>query len=192
VFHPGLFSSTHFLIDFLDLQDLREKTLLELGCGSGLISIWAARRGAEVTATDLSIKAIENTILNAKANGVGLRIVRSDLFGNLGAEKFDWIVINPPYYAKAVRTEQDLAWHCGENHEYFEKLFSSMANHMHEDSQVIMILTKEGCDVAEILRIAEKSSFHLNLLKERNTLLDEKDYLFGVRLSLSARVTSRA
>jgi hypothetical protein len=67
-----------------------------------------------------------------------------------------------------------------------------MADHIHEDSQVIMILTKEGCDVSGIIRIAEKHSFYLHLLKERNALLDERDYLFGVRLSLSARVANSA
>jgi release factor glutamine methyltransferase len=192
VFHPGLFSSTHFLIDFLSREDLRTKTLLELGCGSGLISVWAARQGAQVTASDLSTKAISNTVLNAKFNSASIRIVRSDLFDNLGKERFDWIVINPPYYARAVRDERDLAWHCGENMEYFQKLFTSMADHIHEDSQVIMILTKEGCDVSGIIRIAEKHSFYLHLLKERNALLDERDYLFGVRLSLSARVANSA
>jgi hypothetical protein len=67
-----------------------------------------------------------------------------------------------------------------------------MADHIHEDSQVIMILTKEGCDIAGIIRIADRHSFHLHLLKERNALLDERDYLFGIRLSLAARVANSA
>src|SRR5688572_22573694 len=75
VFHPGLFSSTHFLIDFLASEDLRTKSLLELGCGSGLISIWAAKHGAQVTATDLSTKAIANVALNAQENHASIRIV---------------------------------------------------------------------------------------------------------------------
>ena len=188
VFHPGLFSSTHFLIDFLAKQDLSSKSVIELGCGTGLISIWASRQGANVTAADLSKRAIENTKLNAQYNKAAIRIVESDLLDRFDGERFDWIVINPPYYAKPVRTELDLAWHCGENLQYFEKLFGSLANHVHDESNVIMILTKEGCDVSGILSIAEMNSFYLQLLKERSALLDERDYLFSIRPSLSARV----
>src|SRR5215475_4196780 len=68
VFHPGFFYSTKFLIDFLSDQPLKNKTLLELGCGTALISIFAAKNGAIVTASDVSQKAIDNAALNVKAN----------------------------------------------------------------------------------------------------------------------------
>jgi release factor glutamine methyltransferase len=192
VFHPGLFSSTHFLIDFLTPLDLRSKTLLELGCGTGLISIWAHWQGARVTASDLSSRAVANATLNAKKSGAPIRIVQSDLFDALSNEAFDYIVINPPYYAKEVKSEIDLAWHCGEKLEYFEKLFQTLSHHIHDQSEVIMIVTKEGCDVAGILRIAEVNGFYLHLLRERNALLDEKDYLFRIKPLLSARVAAQS
>ena len=64
VFHPGLFYSTTFLINFLLAQKIRNKSLLELGCGTGLLSIISAKNGAVVTASDLSHQAIKNITSN--------------------------------------------------------------------------------------------------------------------------------
>lgn len=187
VFHPGLFSSTHFLIKHLLEQDLKGKHLLELGSGTGLISVWASRQGANVLSTDLSSKAVANTTQNAQRLRSPIQVVQSDLFDKISKRIFDWIVINPPYYARAIRSEEDLAWHCGENLEYFSKLFGSLDSYMDDESQVLMNLTQEGCDLPSIFSIAEKHSFYFELLKERSALLDGKDYLFRVRRSFRDR-----
>jgi release factor glutamine methyltransferase len=191
VFHPGLFSSTHYLIDFLGRQDLKTKTLLELGCGTALISIWASRRGAKVTATDLSGHAIANAKANVQAASVDVQVIQSDLFDRLPGATFDWIVLNPPYYPRAVKSERDLAWHCGENLEYFEHMFKSLIHHIHEQTRVIMILTREGCDVAGILKIADDHKFYLELISERKAWLDGRDFLFQIRPSLSRMAADR-
>jgi release factor glutamine methyltransferase len=191
VFHPGLFSSTHYLMSFLAHHDLKAKTLLELGCGTGLISIWAAFQGAKVTATDLSGIAVANTKANVQSTGAHVQVIQSDMFDRLDSASFDWIVLNPPYYPRAVRNERDLAWHCGEKLEYFEKLFASLSHHIHDQSQVIMILTKEGCDVAGIFRMAHEFKFYLELISERKSFLDERDYLFKVMPSLSRMAADR-
>ena len=41
VFHPGFFHSTKMLLGFLNHQDINKKEFLELGCGSGIISVIA-------------------------------------------------------------------------------------------------------------------------------------------------------
>ena len=110
VFHPGFFHSTKFILSYLSYHPLNGKSLLELGCGSGLISITASKAGANVTASDISLKALENTKHNANINQMFIKIVYSDLFDNIDKIQFDWIVINPPYYARKPESEQDLAW----------------------------------------------------------------------------------
>lgn len=180
VFHPGFFYSTKFLIEYLQLQPIGKKSLLELGCGTGLISIIAAKSGAEVTATDLSQKAIENIRLNALLHGVSIRIIYSDLFASIDRKMFDWIIINPPYYAGIPAKEEDLAWYSGENFDYFQRLFKSLNDYTHEHTEIIMVLTK-GSEVAKITSIGHEHGFEFELVKEKEVFFDEKDFLYRIK-----------
>jgi release factor glutamine methyltransferase len=185
VFHPGFFYSTKFILSFLKQQKLEQQSLLELGCGSGLIAVFASKQGAEVTASDLSRKAIENTQQNAERNGAPVTTVLSDLFENIPKKNFDWIIINPPYYAKSPGNDQELAWYCGPDFEYFKKLFSSLNLYLHGKTQVIMVLTK-GCDIPVISAIAGKSGYSFDLISEKNVLFDGKDFLYRIQKTNSS------
>lgn len=180
VFHPGFFYSTKFLIDYLVDQPIAGKSMIELGCGTGLISIIAAKFGAEVTSTDLSSKAIENIKSNALQQGVSINVIHSDLFDSIQRQKFDWIVINPPYYARTPANEEELAWYAGGNFDYFRRLFASLVHYMHDTTQVIMVLTK-GSEVSKILRIGSENGFEFELAKEKDVFFDEKDFLYLIK-----------
>lgn len=180
VFHPGLFSSTNFLLEFLAEQDLNNKSLLELGCGTGYVSVAAARAGAVVTASDLSSRAVRNTKLNATQNNVSIKVVHSDLFASITGT-FDVIAINPPYYARNPGNESELAWHCGEGFEYFYGLFRQLGHHIHKDTLIVMVLTL-GCNLPAIFSIAKERGFEFVLLKEKPVLFDEKDFLYEIRV----------
>jgi release factor glutamine methyltransferase len=180
VFHPGLFSSTKILLNFLKQQNLTGKTLLELGCGTALISVWAsAKAKAIVTASDISTLATANAQINASTNAVELEIIHSDLFQEIKPKLFDWIVINPPYYAQTPRNEAEFAWYCGANFEYFKMLFMQLPQYSNHNSNVLMVLTK-GCDLKAITKIASTFHYALIVLKEKDVLFDEKDYLFQI------------
>src|SRR5205085_141938 len=61
------------------LQELEPSSLLDVGCGSGVLSIAAARLGFEpVLGTDLDDAAVEATLENARRNGVSVEARRSD------------------------------------------------------------------------------------------------------------------
>src|SRR5688572_30077963 len=83
VFHPGFFFSTRYVLEFLNKQNLGGQRFLEVGCGSGIISILAAQKGADVTAIDINRKAVTNTIDNAARNTVKVQVTMSDLFDNV-------------------------------------------------------------------------------------------------------------
>ena len=123
VFPPYMTISTNIFIDFLESQALSEKSVLELGCGSGLISLFAAKKGAVVTGSDINQKALEYLKKSADLNHVAINICSSDLFRDLPQRDFDYILINPPYYPRVPRNIKEQAWFCGENFEYFKKLF---------------------------------------------------------------------
>ena len=71
--------------------------VLEIGCGSGIVSIHAALEGARVTSVDINPKAVALTRTNAERMGAGIvEIKESDLFSNVGG-RFDLILFNLPY-----------------------------------------------------------------------------------------------
>jgi release factor glutamine methyltransferase len=181
VFHPGFFFSTKLLLKYLDQYPLKGKTFLELGAGSGLIAISAAKKGAEVTATDINPVAVDFLKKNCEANNVWMNIILSDLFQNIPSQHFDFIAINPPYYKKQPHIYKDYSWYCGENGEYFQTMFASLADYMHPDSTALMILC-EGCDVEMIKTIAGKNGFYLDLVYSKQNLF-EKDFIFQIKMA---------
>jgi methylase of polypeptide subunit release factors len=90
-------------LEMAKLLDVRPgEDLLELGCGTGVLSIAAAKLGARrVVAIDIDPKALESTLLNSRQNGVADRIqVRAgswyDPLDDGGGHSFDVIVATPP------------------------------------------------------------------------------------------------
>ncbi len=181
VFHPGFFFSTKLLLQYISQLTLKEKTFLELGAGSGLIAISAAKKGALVTATDINPIAIECIKKNCEENNVEINVIHSDLFQNIPLQRFDFIAINPPYYKKQPYTYKDYSWYCGENGEYFQSLFSSLADYMHSDSIVLMILC-EGCDAGMVQTIAGKNKLHLDCVYSKQNLL-EKNFIYQIKIA---------
>ena len=70
--------------------------ILEVGCGTGLISILCRKMGHPVEAVDINPAAVECTLANAKRNGIELWAHVSDLFSSVTG-KFDTVIFNPPY-----------------------------------------------------------------------------------------------
>ena len=179
VFHPGFFSSTKLLLRYIRQLPLDQKSFLELGAGSGLISMVAAKLGALVTASDINPVAVEFLKKNRLRNETRIQIIHSDLFDNIPSQKFDIIAINPPYYKKHPRSEADYAWFCGENGEYFERLFNGLGSYMHLQSRVLLILC-DGCDLKMIQDMAHNHGFHLECVYKKQSLI-EKNFIFKIR-----------
>src|SRR5882757_3124514 len=75
VFHPRYFISSERFAEFIGSLDLRGKHVVDVGTGSGILALAAARAGAEnVTATDINPNAALTAAENAHANGVGDRV----------------------------------------------------------------------------------------------------------------------
>jgi ribosomal protein L11 methyltransferase len=78
-FGTGAHATTHLTLELL--QELDPGSLLDVGCGSGVLSVAAAKLGfAPVIGIDLDDAAIEATLANAAVNGVdaGMTVYRAD------------------------------------------------------------------------------------------------------------------
>ena len=177
VFPPFLTLSTKILLDHLEGIDIAGKSLLELGCGSGIISVRSAARGAKVTATDINIRALEALRENQFASEI--EILESDLFDALRGRNFDHIVINPPYYAKDTDVMAEKAWFCGSDFGYFRKLFAQLPDFL--SAEVLMILS-EDCDIARIEALASEQNLSLHKVLEKRSA-GERNFIFRISAS---------
>jgi release factor glutamine methyltransferase len=179
VFPPFMTISTKILLDFIKDLMLQNKTVLELGCGCGIISVYAAKKGAVVTATDINKIALKSLEENTNNNQVSIEILYSDLFENLQDKSFDCIIINPPYYPRTPKLIKEQAWFCGENFEYFQKLFLQLPNFITLENEIYMILSQD-CELKKIKAIALKNEIAFELVLEKKVFL-ETNYIFQLR-----------
>ena len=80
-------------------------SVLDIGTGSGaiLLSLLHYLPEAQGCGVDMSSKALAIARTNGEKLGLSERVqwLESDLFGALPADRYDWIVSNPPYLTKA-------------------------------------------------------------------------------------------
>lgn len=178
VFHPGFFFSSKVMLNFLNTLSLKGLTVLEIGSGSGILSLYCAKMGADVTACDISQTACENTKTNQELNGLKLSVLHSDLFSSIPAQAFDLVLVNPPYYKKTPQKESEHAWYCGEQGEYFERFFQGLNSFLHKSSSVYMVLF-EGIDLQMIEAAAKKNGFICYTVYSRNNWI-ERDFVLRI------------
>lgn len=113
VLHPVYFRSTSAMIDKILALDLAGKRFLDMGSGSGALGVFAAARGAHVTACDINPKAVALTRTNFGLNALAGEVVESDLFQALGGHVFEVICFNIPFYEGVARTPFEAALYGG-------------------------------------------------------------------------------
>lgn len=181
VFHPGFYFSTAFLLKYISGLRIEGQNILEVGSGSGLVSIYCAKQGAHVTACDINPAAVENTRTNAISNSAKVNVVESNLLDNIPPQNFNLVIVNPPYYKKDPVTPEDHAWYCGQNLEYFHKLFLQCKAFMNNSSELIMVLSDE-CDIQGIKDVAGNNGWGVAVKKEK-LIRWEKNFILSFTLS---------
>lgn len=97
-FGTGTHPTTQLCLEALEDLTQPNHEIFDLGCGSGILSIAAAKLGAkQIVGLDIDPIAVKATLENAQANGVGDQIIAEE--GSLEAviqsgRQFDFIVVN--------------------------------------------------------------------------------------------------
>ena len=77
----------------------RADRVLDLGCGTGILALCAARTAVEVVGTDIDPRAVDCSQVNAHLNAIqNVRFLLGDAYAPLAGATFDLIVSNPPFY----------------------------------------------------------------------------------------------
>ncbi len=95
------------MLEALEELHLRGLRVLDMGTGSGILATYCAKRGANVTASDIDVDAIKALELTAQRLGVSIRLVASDLFSNIH-DSFDVIAFNPPYLHSSATKDRTI------------------------------------------------------------------------------------
>lgn len=132
------------------LAELRKKnvSVLDIGTGSGAIAITLQKEtDANLTAIDVSERALAVAKENAKILGADVEFIKSNLFENLASKKFDIIVSNPPYIETATINslqpevkdhEPILALDGGEDGlDFYRKIIKEAPKHLNENGVII-------------------------------------------------------
>lgn len=98
VFSPKYFYDSEFFAKEIEVE--KNERFLEIGPGSGVVSVWMAMKGANVTAVDINPDAVRNTKENAKLHNLENRITvfEGSLYEPLDQDsQFDTIFWNTPF-----------------------------------------------------------------------------------------------
>jgi release factor glutamine methyltransferase len=145
VFNPTDYYSSEIFADFiLKLGRLDNKHILDLGCGSGIISIFSASVGAECIAADVNPAAVKSAKENAALNGFShkIKVIESDLFCNVD-ESYDLIFFNPPYYPKEARTDFEKAFNAGEGYSVIIEFAVQVKDHLNQNAAIYLIISSD-------------------------------------------------
>ena len=149
------------------------QSVLEMGTGSGIISLHCAKLGCKVTAADISEKALGCAKNNAKINNLDIQFIQSDLFSNI-TEEFDTIIFNPPYLSSEnaqVLAVDDKRQLIGgeEGHELSVKFMEQAVQHLVPNGKIYLLTSTETSD--KVIQHARKL-FLTNKIKEQRMFFE--------------------
>ena len=131
----------------LKTLDCKPKTVLDMGTGSGILAIAAAREGCSVTAVDINPDAIEFAKKAAEKENLKINFILSDLFEKV-KRKFDLIVFNPPYVKtedSETRDMQSIAWDGGpDGLQVINRFLSQVRDHLNASGKILLLVSSNS------------------------------------------------
>jgi release factor glutamine methyltransferase len=176
VFNPKVPRSGEFLASLLDSRLIGpDSEVLDMGTGSGVCAVFAARHARRVVAVDINPAAVRCTGINALLNRLEHRIdVRlGDLFAPVSGERFDLILFNPPFVLGTPRDDRDRAWRSSD---VAERFASELEAHLKPGGAALVLLSTFG-DGALFLKAFRQQNLVLSVLAERR-FVNEKLTIF--------------
>jgi HemK-related putative methylase len=166
VFNPKVPRTGAFLAEQLEELPHGDDTLvLDMGTGSGVCAVFAARHTRHVVAVDVNPAAVRCARINALLNHCEHRIevLHGDLFAPVAGRRFDLILFNPPFLRGPPRDDRDRAWR---SDDVAERFAAAARAHLNPGGSVLVVLSTFG--KAWILLEAFRSrGFGVSVLAQR-------------------------
>ncbi|WP_349253229.1 50S ribosomal protein L11 methyltransferase [Bradyrhizobium sp. CB3481] len=138
-------------------------TVLDLGCGSGVLGLAALRAGAaSLVALDINPQAVLTTKINIERLGYSDRaeVRYSDTYSGLQpGEKFDIILFAAPYWNR--KAKDDLERSCfDEDHNVMASALKCAHLHLNDKAVMYVLFSDQG-DVGRVLNLIDKSKLRV-------------------------------
>ena len=167
VANPKLLRTGAFFAGQIDALALaRDAEVLDMGTGSGVCALAAARRARRVVAVDVSPAAVRCARLNALLNGLDDRVnVREgDLFAPLDGERFDLVLFNPPFLIGAPKDHRDAAWR---SEDAARRFAAGLGEHLKPHGAALVLLSSFGDACALFEAELRANGFRLEVFARR-------------------------
>ncbi|MFY9734602.1 MAG: 50S ribosomal protein L11 methyltransferase [Rhodoplanes sp.] len=174
VFHPRYFISSECFAEFIDGLDLRGKRVIDVGTGSGILALAAARAGADfVVAADINPNAALTAADNARANGFpAVKAVCSNLLAAFAARPlFDVILSSPPKHAGEPRDLADRGWHAGPAYRDIAALFKQAQERLRPGGRIYVMVSSDS-DLDLFGRLIDQAGLRARPALERSILIE--------------------
>jgi release factor glutamine methyltransferase len=166
VLNPKLTRTGAFFASRIDAQLVsRDSEVLDMGTGSGVCAVFAARHAGRVVAVDINAAAVKCAGINARLNNLEHKIdVRhGDLFEPVAGERFDLVMFNPPFLRGAPRDDRDRAWRSSD---VAERFAASLGSYLKPGGSALVLLSSFGAG-GFFLEQFRKHRFAIAVLAER-------------------------
>jgi HemK-related putative methylase len=143
-----------------------DAAVLDLGTGSGVCALFAARHARRVVAVDINPDAVRCATVNALINRLEARITfrQGDLFTPVAGERFDLVLFNPPFIVGAPKDARDAAWRSSDLPRRFA---AGLAAHLNPGGAALVLLSSFGDACPRYEAELRASGFHLELFARR-------------------------
>lgn len=169
---PGVMSPEYdwaglYMIDCLP-ESFEGQDVLEIGPGSGLVSVFVGLRGANsVTCGDINPKAIENTKINLDKFNIKSEVFLSDVFSSIPEKKFDTIIFNLPYHNGTPKNDLEKGV-IDAGYLAMIKFFEEVKGRLKEGGKIYAGFSRSG-DVPLLLEHIEKNGLNIDKFEEENS-----------------------
>lgn len=150
--HPQVMSprysySSRFIIN--NWGELKGKTVLDVGTGSGILAVFAALQGATfVLGVDINNYAVESARESVKLNCLekNVRVLQSNLFSEIKGSGlfFDRIIFNAPFWNRPANPEIPLTLALyDENYSLTSQFLEEAANYLSPDGLILLAFSRQ-------------------------------------------------